>query len=322
MKENERVECQVSALPCCSPATSAEPRRCSDCSTRAPARPRPSRCARSARSTIADLPPMIAEFLTRRDACATRRDRRGVLRRRRAGGRRRRELTNVPWPSTRARSRRRSAFGRVSLLNDLEAMAYAVPVLERRRSSHVLQEGDARRGGNIALIAAGTGLGRGAAAQRRWPVRAVAVRGGTRRLRRADRARDRAAAGAHGALRARRRRARRLGPRAGEHPPASRTGRVRGRHRPRRSPTRRRPSRRRPWPGAAPACVETLDLFVEAYGAEAGNLALRSVATGGVFVGGGIAPKILPALERRRVHARVPREGAARAAARRDARCR
>ena len=34
-----------------------------------------------------------------------------------------------------------------------------------------------------------------------------------------------------------------------------------------------------------------------AYGAEAGNLALRTVSTGGVFVGGGIAPKILPALE-------------------------
>jgi glucokinase len=44
------------------------------------------------------------------------------------------------------------------------------------------------------------------------------------------------------------------------------------------------------------ACVETLDLFVEAYGAEAGNLALRSVSTGGFFIGGGIAPKILPAL--------------------------
>ena len=42
---------------------------------------------------------------------------------------------------------------------------------------------------------------------------------------------------------------------------------------------------------------ETLDLFVEAYGAEAGNLALRSVATAGVYVGGGIAPKILPALQ-------------------------
>src|SRR5439155_737952 len=45
-----------------------------------------------------------------------------------------------------------------------------------------------------------------------------------------------------------------------------------------------------------PGCIEALDLFVEAYGAQAGNLALRSVATGGVFIGGGIAPKILPAL--------------------------
>ena len=43
-------------------------------------------------------------------------------------------------------------------------------------------------------------------------------------------------------------------------------------------------------------CVDALDLFVEAYGAEAGNLALRTVSTGGLFVGGGIAPKILPAL--------------------------
>jgi glucokinase len=45
-----------------------------------------------------------------------------------------------------------------------------------------------------------------------------------------------------------------------------------------------------------PGCVETLNLLVDAYGAEAGNLALRAVATGGVFVGGGIAPKILDAL--------------------------
>ncbi len=36
---------------------------------------------------------------------------------------------------------------------------------------------------------------------------------------------------------------------------------------------------------------------MSAFGAEAGNLALRSVATAGVYLGGGIAPKILPALE-------------------------
>jgi glucokinase len=43
-------------------------------------------------------------------------------------------------------------------------------------------------------------------------------------------------------------------------------------------------------------CTETLELFVEAYGAAAGNLALQTVSTSGLFVGGGIAPKILPAL--------------------------
>jgi glucokinase len=49
--------------------------------------------------------------------------------------------------------------------------------------------------------------------------------------------------------------------------------------------------------GRCPGCVEALAMFVSAYGAEAGNLALRCVATAGVFVGGGIAPKILPALQ-------------------------
>ncbi|HEY5616544.1 MAG TPA: glucokinase [Vicinamibacterales bacterium] len=45
-----------------------------------------------------------------------------------------------------------------------------------------------------------------------------------------------------------------------------------------------------------PACVEALSIFVSVYGAEAGNLALRGVAASGVYIGGGIAPKILPAL--------------------------
>ncbi|MBC7796819.1 MAG: glucokinase [Pyrinomonadaceae bacterium] len=44
-------------------------------------------------------------------------------------------------------------------------------------------------------------------------------------------------------------------------------------------------------------CGQTLDIFVSLYGAEAGNLALKMLATNGVFVGGGIAPKILPKLK-------------------------
>lgn len=52
--------------------------------------------------------------------------------------------------------------------------------------------------------------------------------------------------------------------------------------------------------GRDPLAVKTLDLFVEIYGAQAGNLALTSLATGGVFIAGGIAPKILSLLKRGR----------------------
>ena len=64
-------------------------------------------------------------------------------------------------------------------------------------------------------------------------------------------------------------------------------------------------------PGASPAptitrlaleesdelCQETLHWFVELYGREAGNLALKMNASGGIYLGGGIAPGILPALQ-------------------------
>lgn len=45
--------------------------------------------------------------------------------------------------------------------------------------------------------------------------------------------------------------------------------------------------------GTSAICVQALDVFVSIYGAEAGNIALQVVAVGGVYVGGGIAPKIL-----------------------------
>ncbi len=48
--------------------------------------------------------------------------------------------------------------------------------------------------------------------------------------------------------------------------------------------------------GDDPLCAETVAMFASIYGAEAGNQALRCVAVGGVFLGGGIAPKLLPAL--------------------------
>jgi len=45
-----------------------------------------------------------------------------------------------------------------------------------------------------------------------------------------------------------------------------------------------------------PLCVATVDLFVSILGSEAGNLALKVLATGGIYIGGGIPPRILPLL--------------------------
>lgn len=49
----------------------------------------------------------------------------------------------------------------------------------------------------------------------------------------------------------------------------------------------------------APIAAQALEMFVSIYGAEAGNVALQMMAIGGVFVGGGIAPKIAPKLTSR-----------------------
>ena len=49
--------------------------------------------------------------------------------------------------------------------------------------------------------------------------------------------------------------------------------------------------------GRCATCKEALDWFISLYGAEAGNLALKIMATGGVYIGGGIAPKNLGPLE-------------------------
>jgi glucokinase len=49
--------------------------------------------------------------------------------------------------------------------------------------------------------------------------------------------------------------------------------------------------------GSSAICFETLQMFVAAFGAEAGNLALKVLARGGIYLGGGIAPKILKTMQ-------------------------
>jgi glucokinase len=204
------------------------------------------------------------------------------------------ELTNVPWRIDARRVAASAGIRRVALLNDLQAMAYGVPLLQAHEL-HVLQKGEALRGGNIALIAAGTGLGEALLHNVRGRFIPSPSEGGhadfparTERefklvrdlIARYGRAEVEQVVSGLGLLNVHR--STHAGPCAAaiDLDDADAPARISAAALER----------------TCPHCVEALDLFVSAYGAEAGNLALRTVATGGVFVGGGIAPKILPAL--------------------------
>jgi glucokinase len=205
------------------------------------------------------------------------------------------QLTNVPWRVDARRVEAAFNFRRVSLLNDLQAMAYAVPAL-RESEVHTLQHGDALRGGNIALIAAGTGLGQallhnvdgrfipspseaGHADFAARTEREIALtRTLTARYSRADVEHVISGRGffnIHPVAHAGQTCLANVNLEDPDAPAAISLAALERR---------------------CPGCIETLDMFVDAYGAESGNLALRAVATGGLFIGGGIAPKILPAL--------------------------
>ena len=203
-------------------------------------------------------------------------------------------LTNAPVTVDASAIAGATGLTRVLLLNDLEALAYAVPVLT---PSEVfgLQEGQPDPAGAIAVIAAGTGLGEATLYQMNGRPVAKASEGGRA---------DFAARTDRDILVLRQLRARHG--RAAVEDVVSGTGLV-NIHR------ALRPSGcaakinldDHDAPAAVSAsalarrcrvCVDSLDVFIEAYGAEAGNLALRTVATGGVYVGGGIAPKIIESL--------------------------
>lgn len=47
-----------------------------------------------------------------------------------------------------------------------------------------------------------------------------------------------------------------------------------------------------------PACVKAVDLFISAYGAEVGNFALKVLPTGGIYIAGGIAPRLIQLFRR------------------------
>ncbi len=84
------------------------------------------------------------------------------------------QLTNVPWVVDLDTLRREVPVPRAYVLNDLEALAWSVPVLTRDEIE-VLHEGDADAEGSVALIAAGTGLGIALAAESEWSADAARV---------------------------------------------------------------------------------------------------------------------------------------------------
>jgi glucokinase len=203
--------------------------------------------------------------------------------------------TNLPWQVSGRGLARTLGIERLSLLNDLEATAYGIGELEPG-DVEVIAAGEPGAGGNAALIAPGTGLGEAGLFWDGGRHRPFATEGGHCDFAPAD--------DVDFALR--------------EHL-ADRYGHVswekvlsgpglvniheflRG-YRDSGVPDWLEQAMARKDPAAAiagaaeartcPVCSEAMDRFVRYFGAEAGNLALKCMATRGLFVGGGIAPRI------------------------------
>jgi glucokinase len=205
------------------------------------------------------------------------------------------KLTNITWDIAADEITARFGTERVTLLNDLEAMAYSVDVLAGDEVLS-LQPGQPRTDGNAAVIAAGTGLGQAFLHRVNGRLRPVPSEGGHADFAaRTDREIEFV------------RMLRELYGRAEVEQVLSGPGLVnlhRFTHRGSGCPivddlsAPDAPAKvsQGGLSGRCQFCVDALRMFVSAYGAEAGNLALRAVASSGLFIGGGIAPKILPAL--------------------------
>jgi glucokinase len=211
-------------------------------------------------------------------------------------------LTNLPWTLD---SRELSAgldIDHVFLINDLEANGYGVAELAPEQI-YTLAEGDPSQVGNRALIAAGTGLGEGLLI---WNGRThipYPSEGGhtdyaprnedeidlLRFLKEKYNGRvsfERVVAGMgltsiYEFLREVR----------GMEEPAWLTAKLAEAHDPNSVITEMALTAK------SEICVKAMDMFVSAYGAEAGNLALKVLSVGGLYVGGGIAPRIIEKLK-------------------------
>lgn len=209
------------------------------------------------------------------------------------------KTTNLPWIVDAERIRRRFKMNSVILLNDLEATAYGALDLAKG-DLRVLNPGQPDLPGNRAVIAAGTGLGEATLYWNGSDYLASASEGGhtdfaprnpleirllkylLKRFGRVSYERVLSGSGLLNVYQF-------LKDTRLEKEPSWLAGRL-------EHDDPAAVMTEVALAGTVPLCAKALDLFVSLYGAEAGNLALKALATGGIYVGGGIAPKILDKL--------------------------
>ncbi|MGD2126038.1 MAG: glucokinase [Desulfobacteraceae bacterium] len=208
--------------------------------------------------------------------------------------------TNLPWEVSELGLKRRFVWMDVRLINDLAATAEAVPLLQRREFA-ALNKAKARKEQNLALVAPGTGLGEALLVFQDGEYIAISSEGGHTDFSPTNEAEI----GLWRYLRER------FGHVSVERV-LSGPGLVNIYSWLRDSGRSREPvwlKRRFKEMDPArvitetalqqehPLCVQSLNVFVSILGAAAGNLALTGMSTGGVYLGGGIPPRILPALK-------------------------
>ena len=211
------------------------------------------------------------------------------------------QVTNLPWIVDAAALQAELGFQKVSLLNDLEANAYGINTLLPNELLSLNPKADLRQVGNRALIAAGTGLGEAGMVWDGVTHRPFASEGGHASFAPNSELGDQLLAflrkdlghvswervlsgkGMSNLYRFFRQR-------SGQPEPAWLTEQL-------KTGDLGAVVSQAGLAGKDPACVETVDCFTRNYGSEAGNLALKMLSLGGVYIGGGIAPKMLAKMQ-------------------------
>ena len=195
--------------------------------------------------------------------------------------------TNLPWIVSEAALKERFGWEKARLVNDLAAVAMGVPLLTESELA-TINRGRPKREGSIGVVAPGTGLGISLAVVEGGRVHPMASEGGhvdfaPRSELEMELLTDllkRWLFRIYSWLKKYRRHSESdwlASKIESEDPPEVITEAALSRR--------------------DPLCVEALDLFVSIVGATAGNLALTGLTTGGIYLGGGVPPKILPKLQ-------------------------